>query len=105
MRESAAARPDAPALFFKGSRLSNRELDALSDRFAASLQLQGTRRGDRIALVLPNCPQFLIAELGAWKAGATVLPLIRSNTPSELVEPLTAAGVEVVVTLTPFYRR
>ena len=105
VRESAAARPDAPALFFKGSQLSNRDLDALSDRFAACLQAEGTRRGDRIALVLPNSPQFLIAELGAWKAGATVLPLNPLYTSSELVEPLKAADVEVVVTLTPFYQR
>jgi long-chain acyl-CoA synthetase len=105
LRESAAARPDAPALFFKGSTLSNRDLDDLSDRFAACLETHGTRRGDRIALVLPNSPQFLIAELGAWKAGATVLPLNPLYTASELVEPLKAAGVQLVVTLTPFYRR
>ena len=105
VREAAAARPDAPALFFKGTSISNRDLDALSDRFAEFLQADGVRRGDRIALVLPNSPQVLIAELGAWKAGAAVLPLNPLYTSSELLEPLKAAGVEVVVTLTPFYRR
>ena len=65
----------------------------------------GIRKGDRVALLLPNCPQFLIAEIGAWKAGATVLPLNPLYTAGELREPLTNAGVEVVVTLTPFYRR
>ena len=105
IRETADARPDAPAIFFKGTRLSNRDLDRLSDSFAASLVDAGIRKGDRVALILPNCPQFLIAEIGAWKAGATVLPLNPLYTGSELREPLTAAGVEVVVTLTPFYRR
>ena len=102
VRETAEAIPDAPAVFFKGITLSNRDLDRLSDRFAASLIASGIHKGDRVALVLPNCPQFLIAEIGAWKAGATVLPLNPLYTASELREPLTAAEVHVVVTLTPF---
>ncbi|HKY20540.1 MAG TPA: AMP-binding protein [Vicinamibacterales bacterium] len=104
-RESATQHPNAPAILFKGTRISNAALDRLSDRFALSLISAGLQRGDRIALVLPNCPQFLIAELGAWKAGATVLPLNPLYTGSELTEPLRNAGVQIVVTLTPFYNR
>ena len=104
-KESAARDPDAPAIFFKGTRISNADLDRLSDRFASALAGAGVRRGDRVALILPNCPQFLIAEMGAWKAGATVLPLNPLYTGSELIEPLRSAGVEIVVTLTPFYQR
>ena len=105
VREAADARPDAPAIFFKGAEVSNGDLDRLSDRFAASLVAAGIRKGDRVALVLPNCPQFLIAEIGAWKAGATVLPLNPLYTAGELRRPLTTAGIELVVTLTPFYTR
>lgn len=105
VRENAAKQPDAPAILFKGITLSNAELDRLSDRFASALAGYGVRRGDRIALVLPNSPQFLIAEIGAWKAGAAVLPLNPLYTGSELVEPLRSAGVEIIVTLTPFYQR
>lgn len=104
-KESAARHPDGPAIFFKGTRISHADLDRLSDRFASALAGAGVRRGDRVALMLPNCPQFVIAELGAWKAGATVLPLNPLYTGSELIEPLRNAGVEIVVTLTPFYRR
>src|SRR5712691_9375594 len=75
IRAHAAEHPEAPAILFKGASISNAELDRLSDRFATALAGHGVRRGDRVALLLPNCPQFLIAELGAWKAGATVLPL------------------------------
>jgi long-chain acyl-CoA synthetase len=103
-RENAARRPDAPAIIFKGTRISNAELVGLSDRFAASLIMAGVRRGDRVALLLPNCPQFLIAEFGAWKAGAIVLPLNPLYTGNELVEPLRTAGVETIVTLTPYKR-
>lgn len=105
LRDNAALRPDAPAIFFKGTRLSNAELVRLSDRFASALVDAGVRRGDRVALLLPNCPQFVIAELGAWKAGATVLPLNPLYTGTELIDPLRTAGVEIVVTLTPFYKR
>ena len=105
LRESAAAQPSAPAILFKGNRISHADLDRLSDRFATSLVEAGVEKGDRIALLLPNCPQFLIAEIGAWKAGATVLLLNPLYTGAELREPLKAAGIEVIVTLTPFYKR
>ena len=75
VRENAARAPNALAILFKGGRISNAELDRLSDQFASALVRYGVRHGDRIALVMPNSPQFLIAEIGAWKAGATVLPL------------------------------
>ena len=105
VRESAAQAPDAPALFFKGTQLSNAELHRLSDRLAASLVRDGVARGDRVAFLLPNSPQFLIAELAVWKAGATVLPLNPMYTGSELIEPLHSAGVKLVISLTPFYGR
>lgn len=105
VRDTARTKPDAPAVFFKGITLSNSELDRLSDAFAASLIAADIHRGDRVALVLPNCPQFLIAELGAWKIGATVLPLNPLYTASELRDPIVNAGVRLVVTLTPFYKR
>jgi long-chain acyl-CoA synthetase len=105
IRDAADSRPDAPAIFFKGAEVSNADLDRLSDRFAACLVAAGIRKGDRLALILPNCPQFLIAEIGAWKAGATVLPLNPLYTADELRQPLRTAAVDVVVTLTPFYQR
>ncbi|HEV3217063.1 MAG TPA: long-chain fatty acid--CoA ligase [Vicinamibacterales bacterium] len=105
LRENASVAPQAPAVIFKGSALSYAELDRLTDCFAAALGRMGVQRGHRVALVLPNCPQFLIAELGAWKAGATVLPLNPLYTGNELAEPLGASAAKVAVVLTPFYQR
>ncbi len=105
LRAAARERPDHPALLFKGARMSFGELDRESDAFAAALCRLGVARGDRVALLLPNCPQFLIAEMGAWKRGAVVVPLNPIYNAVELEGPLRDTGAETVVVLTPFYRR
>jgi long-chain acyl-CoA synthetase len=103
--ENAVARPDAPAILFKGNTLSNADIVHLSDAFAAALVDAGVRPGDRVALLLPNCPQFVIAEFGGWKAGATVLPLNPLYTSGELLDPLRTSEAKIVITLTSFYKR
>jgi long-chain acyl-CoA synthetase len=103
--EAAGARPDGPAVLFKGHTVSNGELQRRSDAFASALLALGVAKGDRVALLLPNCPQFLICELGAWKAGAVVVPLNPIYTEPELEGGLARTGAETIVVLTPFYRR
>jgi long-chain acyl-CoA synthetase len=76
-----------------------------SDAFAAALTELGVRHGDRVALVVPNCPQFLVAEMGAWKAGAIASPINPTYTEREVEAALQATGAQTVVTLTPFYGR
>ncbi|WSA82210.1 AMP-binding protein [Streptomyces sp. NBC_01799] len=74
-RASVARAPEHPALAYFDRRLSYRETDALSDSVAGHLAAKGLERGDRVAIMLQNSPQFVLALLGAWKAGATVVPL------------------------------
>jgi long-chain acyl-CoA synthetase len=105
LAEAVAQRPEAPALLFKGRTISHGELDRRSDAFAAALAGLGVAKGDRVALLLPNCPQFLICELGAWKAGAVVHPLNPIYTEQELEEALRRTRAETIVVLTPFYGR
>jgi long-chain acyl-CoA synthetase len=93
------------ALLFKGARTTYRQLQRESDAFAAALAALGVRPGDRVALLLPNSPQFLVAEFGAWKAGAVVVALNPTYSERELTESLAATRSETVVTLTPFYDR
>ncbi len=102
-----AARDSAndPAVQFKGATLSFADLERLSDACASAFVALGIKRGERIALLLPNCPQFLIAQYGAWKIGAIVAPLNPIYTESELEGPLREHGVETIVTLTRFYQR
>ena len=94
-----------PALLFKGSTISYGDLDSQSTAFAAALAALGVRPGDRVALLLPNCPQFFIAEFGAWKAGAIVVPLNPIYAERELEAAISSTGATVAVALTPFYQR
>src|SRR3954453_15109554 len=103
--EHARSSPTRPALLFKGATVTYGELDRLSDACAAGLASLGISRGARVGLVLPNCPQFFIAQFGAWKLGAIVAPLNPIYTEHELEGPLRENGVATVVTLTRFYER
>ena len=92
-----------PALLFKGGAMSYARLEAESTAFAAALAALGVAKGDRVALLLPNCPQFLVAEFGAWKAGAVAVALNPTYSEREVQHALETMRVGTVVTLTPFY--
>lgn len=70
-----AGRPDATALTFEGQEWSFSELDARVQGFAEAFAQQGIGRGDRVAVLLPNRPEVLLAWLAALKLGAVVVPL------------------------------
>jgi len=101
--DHARDKPDAPALIFKGKPLSWRELLAQSDALAGALREEGVKRGDRVALLLPNCPQFVISELAIWKLGAIVAPQNPIYTAHELAESLNETKPRLAIVLTPFY--
>jgi long-chain acyl-CoA synthetase len=97
--------PEQPALLYKGSTLTYQALDRLSNACAAAFQSLGVKRGDRVGLLLPNCPQFFIAELGAWKLGAIVAPVNPIYAENELEASLRDQGIDIIVTLSRFYNR
>ena len=103
LRDSATRWPDRPALLFKGSTVSYRQLDDQSNALAAALISMGVKRGDRVALCLPNCPQFLLAEFAAWKVGAIACPFNPTYSDREMEEALRATGAETLVVLNRFY--
>jgi long-chain acyl-CoA synthetase len=100
-----AERPSAPALLFKGRTLTWQQLDRLSDSCAAALASLGVRRGDRVGLLLPNSPQFAVAQFAVWKLGGLVVALNPIYTEHELVPPLVNTRTRIVVALTKFYER
>ncbi|TDG06312.1 long-chain fatty acid--CoA ligase [Paraburkholderia guartelaensis] len=76
--------PHESALLYFDGRLDWQALDAWSDRIACLLLDEGVQRGDRVALYLQNVPQFVMALLGIWKAGAVMVPVNPMNRAREL---------------------
>lgn len=105
MSDTVRERPQHTALIFKGARMPYARLEQLTNAFGAALVAQGVRKGDRVALLLPNSPQSIIAQLGTWKAGAIAAPINSLYTPRELEHALNEVGAETVVVLTPFYAK
>ena len=101
-RQPHAIRTDVATIFF-GAKLTYRALNESANRFAHALLNLGLQRGDRVALMLPNCPQFLIAFYGALKAGAVVTAINPLYTPRELTYQLNDADAATLVTLSKFY--
>jgi long-chain acyl-CoA synthetase len=75
LRRTAAQYPDRTALIFFGRRTSFAELDRAADRFAHALRGMGVEKGDRVSLHLPTSPAFVIAFMGAMRAGAIAVPM------------------------------
>ena len=105
VRETVSLRPDHMALYFKGTKISYSQLDRLSDQFANALIAMGIKKGDRVALVMPNIPQFVIAEFGVWKAGAVAACINPLYTEYEMEHALNECGAETVVAMTTFYNK
>ncbi|MEU9092017.1 AMP-binding protein [Streptomyces sp. NPDC048428] len=96
-RDSVARAPGHPALAYFDGRLTYAETDELSDSVAGHLAARGLKRGDRVAIMLQNSPQFVLALLGAWKAGATVVPLNPMYKSAEVGHVLKDADVTALI--------
>lgn len=103
LRERARLTPDKPCLIYYGAELTFGRLDELSNRFAHLLAAQGLERGDRVAVFLPNCPQFLITFYGILKQGCVHVPVNPMFKEHELLYELNDAGARLVVALDQLY--
>ena len=86
-----------------GATMTYRQLLEDVNRFAAALHALGVRKGDRVALMLPNLPQFVIAFFGALKVGAIVVNTNPTYTSREIEHQFADSGCETVVLLSAFY--
>ncbi|MFD7257405.1 class I adenylate-forming enzyme family protein [Streptomyces sp. NPDC059874] len=96
-REAVARAPERTALAYFDGRIGYAQADALSDSVAGHLAARGIRRGDRVAVMLQNTPHFVLAVLGAWKAGAVVVPLNPMYKSGEVGHILRDSGAGAVV--------
>ena len=79
-------------------QLTYRELADLSARFATRLAAAGVGRGDRVATLLPKCPELLIAAVGLWRLGAVHVPLFTAFEPDAIGFRLEDSSARVVIT-------
>ncbi|MDG4656568.1 AMP-binding protein [Ectobacillus antri] len=103
LRDTALKYPKKKALHFMGKSLTFQEVLEKAERFAAYLQMLGIQKGDRVAIMLPNCPQGIIGYYGALLAGAIVVQTNPLYTERELEYQLKDAGAKAILCLDLLY--
>jgi long-chain acyl-CoA synthetase len=101
--ESARKYPDHPCTIFRGATITYREMDELTDRLAAGLATSGLQKGDRVGLLMPNIPQFVIAYFGILKAGGVVVATNPLYVKKEILYQINDAGAEIMVVMNSHY--
>jgi long-chain acyl-CoA synthetase len=108
LEESARKYPDTLASIMPGkfgeTKLTFKELDGLANRLANALIDLGVKKGDRVALYMPNCPQFVIAYYAILKAGGVVVATSPLYSPREVEHQLNDSGAETIILLSMFHR-
>ena len=99
LREAADLQPDKSAIHFMGKELTYRELHEQSVRFAQQIQSLGIQKGDRVAIMLPNCPQAVIAYYGVLMVGGVVVQTNPLYMERELRHQLGDSGAKMIICL------
>lgn len=103
LEQSARDFPDRPCTIFKGAEISYREMNELTDRLAAGLVELGVMKGDRVAIFMPNSPQFVIAFYGILKAGGVVVATNPLYTHREIKHQMKDSGAQIMLVMSNFY--
>src|SRR4030043_1435408 len=103
LREIVSIKPEFPVLLFKRAPMVAMDLEQLSNAMGAALIAKGGKKGDRVALILPNSPQSFIGLFGIWKAGGIAVPINPLYTEGELEFALKECGATVAIVLSSFY--
>ncbi|CCO07540.1 long-chain-fatty-acid--CoA ligase [Desulforamulus hydrothermalis] len=99
LAQAARKYPDNPAIFFFDQRLTYSQLLDRVDRFATALHRLGIKKGDRVALMMPNCPQIVISYYAVARLGAVGVMVNPMFTERELTYLLTDSGTSAVICL------
>lgn len=102
--DAAADFPQHEAIHFLGASTTYRQLLDHVDRFASALAGLGIGRGDRVAVVLPNCPQHVVAVCAAFRLGAVVVQGDPATRAEERSRQLRETGCRALVCLDPVYQ-
>jgi long-chain acyl-CoA synthetase len=99
LRIAAVEVPDHPATAFLGARLTFREIKEQADKLASALAHLGIRQHDRVGIMLPNCPQYLVAAFATLRLGAVVVNVNPLYTPREILVVAEDSGMRALLTL------
>jgi long-chain acyl-CoA synthetase len=91
--------PDGTATAFLGATLTFGEIKRRTDRLASALVRLGIVKGDRVGVMLPNCPQYIIASFAALRLGAIIVNINPIYTPREVSTVATDSGIKLLITL------
>jgi long-chain acyl-CoA synthetase len=91
--------PERPATAFLGATLTFAEIKQRSDRLAAALERFAIAKGDRVGIMLPNCPQYVIAAFAILRRGAIVVNINPTYTARELLAVAVDSGIRLLITL------
>jgi long-chain acyl-CoA synthetase len=103
LRATAQKHPEKTAISYFENEISYSELDSLSDKFAAALSKLGVQKGNKVALFLPNVPQFIIAYFGILKVGAVTTAISPLHKEREVEYQLSDSEAETIVVLDSLY--
>lgn len=103
-QETVKQYSDLPALSFMGHEITYAGLQSQVEKLAAALEGLGVKKGDRVAIHLPNCPQFPIAFYAALSLGAIAVPCNPMYVARELTHQLNDSETKTIITLTSFYK-
>lgn len=103
LEHTAERVPNRIAIHFGGMVLTYGELKTITDRFATALAALGVQKGERMAIHLPNCPQFAVAYYALLKIGAVFTPLSPLLSPKEAAHQLKDSGAKTLLTLDLLY--
>lgn len=103
LEKTAEEYPEKTAIAYFEGEITYGKLDALSDQFAAALAKLGVKKGDRVAIFLPNIPQFVIAYFGVLKAGAVLTAISPLHREREVEYQLSDSEAETIIALDSVY--
>ena len=97
LEDSAKNYPDKPCTIFKGAEISYKEMSRITDQLAAALVDLGVKKGDRVGILIPNTPQFVIAFFAVLKAGGIVVATNPQYTGREIKHQANDSGMKLMI--------
>ena len=103
LEESAKNFPDKPCTIFKGAEISYQEMSRITDELSAALVDLGVKKGDRVGVLIPNTPQFVMAYFAVLKAGGIVVATNPQYTGREIIHQANDSGMELMILMSNYY--